>query len=86
MTLLILYCIISIMQYNELGKFIKLKRLEKGLSLNKFAISANIDPAILCRIEQLKQGIKINVIENIASAFGKTPAEFLTEFEKTDTK
>ena len=82
MTLILLYCIISIMQYNELGKFIKLKRLETGLSLNKFATVAGIDPAILCRIENMQQGIKLNVIINIASALNKTPAEFFTEFEK----
>lgn len=72
------------MQYKDLGKFIKLKRLESGLSLNKLAIEAEIDPAILCRIENQKQGIKINIIENIAHAFGTTPAKFLDEFEKKD--
>ena len=40
------------MQYSNLGQFIKNKRLEKGLSLNKFATEAEIDPAILCRIEK----------------------------------
>ena len=49
------------MQYDELGKFIKLKRINSGLSLNKFAQEADIDCAILCRIENLKQGIKINI-------------------------
>lgn len=70
------------MQYSDLGKYIKLKRQESGLSLNKFAVEAEIDPAILCRIENLKQGIKINVLENISYAFGMTPAKFLDEFEK----
>ena len=70
------------MQYSDLGKYIKLKRQESGLSLNKFAVEAEIDPAILCRIENLKQGIKINVLENISHAFGMTPAKFLDEFEK----
>lgn len=70
------------MQYSDLGKYIKLKRQERGLSLNKFAVEAEIDPAILCRIENLKQGIKINVLENISNAFGMTPAKFLDEFEK----
>lgn len=53
------------MQYSELGKFIKFKRENAGLSLNKFANLAEIDPAIQCRIENLKQGIKINILENI---------------------
>lgn len=73
------------MQYSDLGKFIKLKRLRTGLSLNKFATEAEIDPAILCRIENLKQGIKINILENIARVFKISPAEFLTEFENTKT-
>jgi len=71
------------MQYRDLGKFIKLKRLQRGISLNKFATEAEIDPAILCRIENLKQGIKINILENIARVFGMSPAKFLDEFEKT---
>ena len=70
------------MQYSELGKFIKFKRENAGLSLNKFATLAEIDPAIQCRIENLKQGIKINILENISRAFGTTPAKFLEEFEK----
>ena len=69
------------MQYSELGKFIKMKREQSGLSLNKFANLAEIDPAIQCRIENMKQGIKINILESISRAFGTTPAKFLEEFE-----
>ncbi|HIS37195.1 TPA: helix-turn-helix transcriptional regulator [Candidatus Scatousia excrementigallinarum] len=69
------------MQYSDLGKFIKFKRLQMGISLNKFATEAEIDPAILCRIENLKQGIKINVLESVARVFGMSPAGFLMEFE-----
>lgn len=71
------------MQYSELGKFIKLKREQAGLSLNKFANLAEIDPAIQCRIENLKQGVKLNILENISHALGTTPAKFLEEFEKS---
>lgn len=71
------------MQYSELGRFIKIKREQLGLSLNKFANLAEIDPAILCRIENLKQGIKINILENISNAFNTTPAKFLEEFENS---
>ena len=69
------------MQYSDLGKFIKFKRMQMGISLNRFATEAEIDPAILCRIENLKQGIKINLLESVARVFGMTPAVFLTEFE-----
>lgn len=69
------------MQYNELGKYIKNKREELGVSLNKFAQDADIDCAILCRIENLKQGIKLNILEKIANNFNQTPAEFLKDFE-----
>lgn len=69
------------MQYSELGKFIKIKREQSGMSLNKFANLAEIDPAIQCRIENMKQGIKINILESISRAFGMTPAKFLEEFE-----
>ncbi len=70
------------MQYRDLGKFIKLKRIKTGLSLNKFANEAEIDPAILCRIENQKQGIKINILESIAKTLKTTPAKLLTEFEE----
>ena len=69
------------MQYSDLGKFIKFKRMQMGISLNRFATEAEIDLAILCRIENLKQGIKINILESVARVFGMTPAVFLTEFE-----
>ena len=69
------------MQYENLGAYIKQKRSELNVSLNQFAFSNDIDPAILSRIENLKQGVKISVLEKIAHGFGKTPAAFLTEFE-----
>lgn len=74
--------IIEKMQYNELGKFIKNKRLLTGITLNKFAIENDIEPAILSRIENLKQDIKIGVLVKIANGFNMTPSEFLSEFEK----
>lgn len=69
------------MQYNNIGKYIKFRREELGVSLNKFAQDADIDCAILCRVENLKQGIKLNILEKIANNFNQTPAEFLKDFE-----
>lgn len=69
------------MQYNEIGKYIKFRREELGVSLNKFAQDSDIDCAILCRVENLKQGIKLNILEKIANNFNQTPAEFLKDFE-----
>mgnify|MGYP004472639005 FL=1 len=71
------------MQYSQLGKFIKEKRQQRGLSLNKFATEAEIDPAILCRIENLRQGIKVDVLEKIAFALEIKLSKFLAEYEKT---
>ncbi len=71
------------MQYNNLGKYIKNKRIALKLSLNEFALSNDIDPAILSRIENLKQNIKLNILEKIACGFNQTPAEFLSEFESS---
>ena len=69
------------MQYSNLGKFIKKKRIDAGFSLNGFAITNDIDPAILFRIENQKQNIKMNILEKIANGFNQTPASFLAEFE-----
>ena len=73
--------IIEKMQYKELGQFIKNKRLITGATLNKFAIENDIEPAILSRIENLKQDIKIRVLVKIANGFNITPAQLLQEFE-----
>lgn len=70
------------MQYKELGKFIKNKRLSAGITLNKFAIDNDIEPAILSRVENLKQDIKIGVLAKITKGFNTTPAKFLSEFER----
>ena len=69
------------MQYTDLGKYIRKKRIEAGFSLNGFAFANDIDPAILSRIENLQQNIKMNVLVKIANGFNQTPASFLTEFE-----
>lgn len=65
------------MQYNRLGKFIKSKRETLNVSLNEFANIADVDPAIISRIENLKQGIKI------AKVFNQTAGQFLIEFENS---
>lgn len=70
------------MQYLKLGKFIKQKRQQKGLSLNKFATEAEIDPTILCRIENLRQGIKLEILEKISLALNMKVSQFLSEYEK----
>lgn len=69
------------MNYEELGLYIQKKREKLGISLNAFCIANDIEPAILSRIENLKQGIKLNSLIKIASGFKMTVAEFLTEFE-----
>jgi len=81
MIFITLYLIIEKMQYKYIGQYIRNKRLNAGYSLNEFAIANDIDPAILSRIENLKQNIKLNILEKIASGFNQTPASFLLEFE-----
>ncbi len=71
------------MQYSVLGKYIKNERKKLNISLNEFALITDVDSAILSRIENLKQDIKMNVLKKIANGFNKTPAQFLTEFENT---
>ena len=69
------------MDYRTLGTYIRKRRENLNVSLNEFAIITDTDPAILSRIENLKQNIKLNVLEKISSGFNLTPAKFLTEFE-----
>jgi len=69
------------MQYKILGNYIRLRRQAIAKSLNEFAIDNDVDPAILSRIENLKQDIKMNVLKKIANGFSQTPAELLHDFE-----
>ena len=55
------------MQYYEIGNFIKQKRIKLGLSLNKFAVECDVDSAIISRIENSKQSIKLSTLEKIAA-------------------
>lgn len=72
------------MQYLEMKDirdFIKEKRISSGKTLNGFAFDAEIDPAILCRIENKKQGIKLEILEKIAKTLGLKMSEFFYEYE-----
>ncbi len=71
------------MQYEYLGKYIKKCRERMKMSLNGFSFKNDIEPAILSRIENGKQGIKLNILVKIAKGFNKTPAQFLTDFENS---
>ena len=70
------------MQYKFLGQYIKNKRINAGFTLNAFAIANDIDSAILSRIENLKQNIKLNILEKIANGFNQTGSSLLSEYEK----
>ena len=50
-------------------------------SLNNFAFDNNIEPALLSRVENLKQDIKLSVIEKVASAFNIKVSELMKEYE-----
>ena len=45
------------MDYRVLGTYIRKKRENLNVSLNEFALMIDLDPAILSRIENLKQNI-----------------------------
>ena len=70
------------MKYEKIGLYIRNQRKLIGKSLNEFAIEIDVDSAILSRIENQKQDIKLNVLHKIAKGFGKKTSEFLSDFEK----
>ncbi len=70
------------MKYKEIGLYIRNQRKKMGKSLNEFAIEIDVDSAILSRIENQKQDIKLAVLCKIAKGFGKKPSEFLLEYEE----
>lgn len=73
------------MQYKNFGNFIKVKRksLLPKVSLNKFAFDNGIEPAVLSRIENQFQGVKLETIGKIANGFGVLASELLAEYEKS---
>ncbi len=71
------------MQYRDFGKYIREKRKSIGKTLNGFAIENDIEPAILSRIENQYQDIKLNILIKIANGFNKSAGEFLTEYENS---
>jgi transcriptional regulator with XRE-family HTH domain len=72
------------MQYlKDISSYIKKRRIDTGISLNTFCFDNNIEPATLSRYENGKRRISLENLTKIAQAFKQTPAEFLTDFEKT---
>ena len=71
------------MQYKDFGKFLRCKRTKDmpHKSLNSFAFDNNIEPAVLSRVETLKQDIKLSVIEKIANAYEIRISELMKEYE-----
>ena len=69
------------MQYSDFRKFVRYKRKQQGSTLNNFAFDSNIEPSSLSRFENGKSDILFNNFVKIAKNFGKTPGEFLLEFE-----
>lgn len=74
------------MQYYNIGTYIRGKREKLGLSLNRFCFDNELEPAMLSRIENNKQDIKLGALYKIAEGFKMTPAEFLTKYEKNIKK
>lgn len=68
-------------QEKDIRDFMKLKRQGTGKTLNGFAFDADIDPAILSRIENKKQGVKVDVLMKFVAALNMTMSEFFSEFE-----
>lgn len=70
------------MQYiKDTRDFIKEKRMQTGKSLNTFAFDAGIEPAILSRIENKKQGIKLDFLIKISNVLNIKLSEFFKELE-----
>ena len=71
------------MQYlNKLSLYIKKRRKELGVSLNRFCIENEIDSSCLSKFENQKQQILPLTLIKIANGFNQSLAEFLTDFEK----
>ena len=63
------------------GTYTNSNRIAINKSLNSFAFDNNIEPAVLSRVETLKQDIKLSVIEKIANAYKIKISELMKEYE-----
>ena len=54
------------------------------MSLNNFAISNDIEPAVLSRVERGMQDVKFGVLVKIAQGFKMLVSEFVIEYEKSN--
>ena len=71
------------MQYSEkLAKYVKKRREELGVSISAFAIENELENPTLSRYENFRNRILSDNFIKIAKGFGRTPAEFLADFEK----
>jgi transcriptional regulator with XRE-family HTH domain len=68
--------------FKKLGLYIRKRRLETGLSLNKFCFEYELEPNTLSRYENAKREPKLSYIMKIAKSFNQTLPEFLADFEK----
>ena len=70
------------MQYRkDTRDFIREKREASGLSIQKFAHKAGIDPATLCNIENKKQGMSKKTLVQIILGFDMKLSEFFKQLE-----
>ena len=74
------------MQQDNFGKFIRYKRnlMFPNCSLNKFALDNDIEPAMLSRIENLKQDISHTAMKKIARGFKMNLSELIKSYEESD--
>lgn len=86
MTYFFKFVSINNMQYKNFGKFLKNKResIKPKMTLNRFAINNDIEPAIISRIENMKQDVKLVVLGKIANGFEMTVSELMDEYEKSE--
>ena len=77
--------IIEKMQYSkDIRDFMREKRLATGKSLNTFAFDADIDPAILSRVENKKQGVKLDMLQKFVATLDMKLSDFFLEFEQNN--
>lgn len=69
------------MQYDNIGKYIRIKRKLLPKSLNSFALDCGIEPATLSNFENQKSDILFTNLLKIIAGFKQTPAEFFQEFQ-----
>ena len=63
-----------------IGEYLRSRRIEAGLTFRELSVLSGMSTTLLFNIESAKTEPKLRHIEQLASAFGESPAKLLRKY------